>query len=327
MLSLLLVVALSFQLVSADTYIIANDQYVAKIGSGEDTYYFHNDLTGSPIAITDESGNVVRRAEFFPFGLESPSVSSLPNIVKFQGQVFDQIVGLYRPDKDNFQTYDPETGRYLVAGSLRSPSLVDPQGLNLYSYRKNNPYNNLVKNQVLAFFDIPSVAPSIINPRDVFSRPPRSPEMIDESKPIALPDSSPATSSGESSDSSSDTEIVSITIPGVSIDLGISVSIGTPVSIGTQSDPNPTVTCPKCPDDGSYGGGKNSEVIEDASDAPTVDERSSDDIDTSYIEPPKQGPPENFKHSRRDRSSSTSQSTDSKKKQKVYHSTNAPLRK
>jgi len=102
-------------------------------------YYVHNDPLGTPQALTDESGTVVWKADYDPFG--KATVNEDPDgdgnrvtlNVRFPGQYYDQETGLHY---NYFRYYDPATGRYLAS---------DPIGLrgslNTYAYVDANPIN------------------------------------------------------------------------------------------------------------------------------------------------------------------------------------------
>ena len=80
--------------------------------------YVHNDHLGTPQVMTDESGNVVWRAVYDPFGnaaVEPLSTRSLN--ARFPGQYLDQETGLHY---NYYRYYDPVTGRYLTS---------DPRGI------------------------------------------------------------------------------------------------------------------------------------------------------------------------------------------------------
>jgi RHS repeat-associated protein len=94
--------------------------------------YYHNDHLGTPIAMTDESGMLVWKVEYLPFGeLFSTTIATVGNNLRFPGQYFDLYAGLHQNWHRDFQ---PRAGRYLEP---------DPVGLetetNLYPYASNTP--------------------------------------------------------------------------------------------------------------------------------------------------------------------------------------------
>lgn len=103
----------------------------AAVPNGE-LYYIHTDHLGTPQAMTDETGNVVWRATYGPFGQASIDPSSTVKMnIRFPGQYFDQETGLHY---NYFRYYDPGAGRYITS---------DPIGLdggpNTYLYANANP--------------------------------------------------------------------------------------------------------------------------------------------------------------------------------------------
>jgi len=97
-----------------------------------DLSYYHTDHLGTPLAMTDQNGELAWQAEYLPFGeLFSNEISTAGNNLRFPGQYFDSETGLHQ---NWFRDYDPKTGRYVEA---------DPIGLevgtNLFSYVYANP--------------------------------------------------------------------------------------------------------------------------------------------------------------------------------------------
>jgi len=106
--------------------------------------YFHKDAISSIVAITDESGAVLERLSYDPFGKRrSPNGAADPNGLLtsqitehgFTSQEQLDNVGLIHL---NGRIYDPLTGRFLSA----DPYIQDPlnlQSYNRYSYCLNDP--------------------------------------------------------------------------------------------------------------------------------------------------------------------------------------------
>jgi len=97
-------------------------------------YYYHTDHLGAPQAVTDNSGGIVWKADYLPFGkvIVSP-LSTIENNLRFPGQYYDMETGLHY---NWHRYYDPETGRYLTP----DPIGLDG-GMNLYVYVRNGPVN------------------------------------------------------------------------------------------------------------------------------------------------------------------------------------------
>lgn len=111
------------------------------------TYYPHQNSIGSVVFITDETGRIVEKVEYEPYGKprfliptgnpENPyqiqEESTIGNVYLFQGREYDSETGLY-----NFRMryYDPELGRFLS----RDPSGYE-DSMNLYQAFRLNPIN------------------------------------------------------------------------------------------------------------------------------------------------------------------------------------------
>jgi RHS repeat-associated protein len=103
--------------------------------TGPAVTYYHLDAIGSVRALTDGSGTVVIRHDYFPFGEDTQAMTGDP--LRFTSQEIDAESGLhyfqarqYRQIWGRFTTVDPGH----VNGSLE-----DPQGWNGYGYARNNP--------------------------------------------------------------------------------------------------------------------------------------------------------------------------------------------
>jgi len=114
---------------------------------GEVIFFYHTDPAGTPLAMTDASGNVVWRGEYKPFGEEIEITPEPENKLKFVGKEKDKETGLlyfgarYMEGKigrflstDPIGPVDPKTGK------VNTKNLLNPQRLNYYAYGLNNPY-------------------------------------------------------------------------------------------------------------------------------------------------------------------------------------------
>jgi RHS repeat-associated protein len=96
------------------------------------TRYVHPDVSGSPDLITDQTGAVIARPLFDPFG---KSVGSPPNVVTgFTGHRQTEL-GLIDM---RGRYYDPTLGRFLTPDPVTGDSSAS-QALNRYSYVLNRP--------------------------------------------------------------------------------------------------------------------------------------------------------------------------------------------
>lgn len=101
------------------------------------TTYFHNDISGSPLAATDAAGNLLWKENYKPYGEKlSHSPASNTNKIGFHGKTHEDNTGL---SYMGARYYDPVLGRFMG---------VDPVGFqednlhsfNRYTYTNNNPY-------------------------------------------------------------------------------------------------------------------------------------------------------------------------------------------
>ncbi|ENO0460352.1 RHS domain-containing protein [Salmonella enterica] len=89
-------------------------------------YFYHNDVNGAPLRLTDETGGVAWSQSAGPW---SEQTGSVRNPLRFQGQYFDEESGLHY---NRYRYYEPESGRYISADPIGLAG-----GLNLYAYAPN----------------------------------------------------------------------------------------------------------------------------------------------------------------------------------------------
>jgi RHS repeat-associated protein len=90
-------------------YAYLNGQPLAKI-ENNNIYYYHNDHLGTPVLMTNGSGNTVWQGEFKPFGEPMTVTGSITNNLRFPGQYYDSETGLRQ---NWFRDYRAEVGRYV----------------------------------------------------------------------------------------------------------------------------------------------------------------------------------------------------------------------
>jgi len=134
-------------------YIYLFNQPLAKI-ENNNIYYYHNDHLGTPMLMTDGSGNIVWEGEFLPFGEEFSITGTITNNLRFPGQYYDSETGLHQ---NWHRDYKPEVGRYLEADPILQPmvnlSLTDSGCRTVINWiipgRISNPYFYAVNNPCL----------------------------------------------------------------------------------------------------------------------------------------------------------------------------------
>lgn len=100
----------------------------------ESVNYQHADALGSPIAVTDASGQVVSRTEYEPYGTVINNAAY--DGIGYTGHLMDRATGLVQMQQ---RYYDPETGRFLSIDPVEATS-GGLRHFNRYAYAYNNPY-------------------------------------------------------------------------------------------------------------------------------------------------------------------------------------------
>lgn len=107
---------------------------IQRLDGGQSIRYQHTDGLGSPVAVSNESGQVIERAEYEPYG----AVVGDPNYsgIGYAGHVMDGQTGLLQMQQ---RYYDPSLGMFLST----DPVSVDKStawNFCRYCYAANNPY-------------------------------------------------------------------------------------------------------------------------------------------------------------------------------------------
>jgi len=112
------------------------NQYIplATIINGE-IYFYHNDRMGTPRRLTDQTGNIVWRADYLTYGEIRIDKQIIKNPIRYPGQYHDEETGLYY---NRFRYYSPIFGRYISRDPISYYG-----GLNFYLYAQNNPINEI----------------------------------------------------------------------------------------------------------------------------------------------------------------------------------------
>ncbi len=111
--------------------------------SAEQITYHHFDALGSPIAATDEQGNVLWRERYQPYGdriKKEPAAAT--NTRWYTGHPLDPETGL---NYAGARYYDPVIGRFMGMDP-KDFSEGNPHSFNRYNYGNNNPYGYIDPN-------------------------------------------------------------------------------------------------------------------------------------------------------------------------------------
>ncbi len=107
--------------------------------------YYHRDALGNVRVVTDESGQVLERHDYLPFGEEctAGACAANPGITdgqprRFTGKERDRETGL---DYFGARYYAAPVGRFTTVDPVYNwnANLLDPQRWNRYAYGRNNP--------------------------------------------------------------------------------------------------------------------------------------------------------------------------------------------
>ncbi len=134
--------------------------YTMNVFAGEKVYFYHTDPAGTPLAMTDSSGNVVWKADYRPFGEEQNiNPQTRENDMRFVGKEKDKETGLqyfgarYMKDEiGRFISPDPVGPVDPRRSKTNYKMLENPQMLNRYVYSLNNPYRYLDPNGREVYF-------------------------------------------------------------------------------------------------------------------------------------------------------------------------------
>lgn len=107
------------------------------IGATTETpMYYHTDVLGSNVAITDAGQQVIQRSEYEPYGKLLNRGAN--NRLGFTGHVEDATTGLSYMQQ---RYYDPEIPRFLSVDPVTAYDNGDMRHFNRYAYAFNNPYS------------------------------------------------------------------------------------------------------------------------------------------------------------------------------------------
>ena len=99
------------------------------------TTFYHNDALGSVVAASDQSGQLLWRKEYAPFGQQLDSTAENEKLA-YTGKEHDEVTGL---TFFGARYYDPYLGRFMSIDPA-GINPADPFTFNRYGYSNNNPY-------------------------------------------------------------------------------------------------------------------------------------------------------------------------------------------
>ncbi|MGG6462357.1 RHS repeat domain-containing protein [Solilutibacter silvestris] len=103
-------------------------------GQAQVVEYVHTDALGSPVAITNEAGQVIERTDYEPYGsMIGKANNDRPG---YTGHVMDSATGLTYMQQ---RYYDPNIGRFLSTDPVAANASTGAS-FNRYDYANNNPY-------------------------------------------------------------------------------------------------------------------------------------------------------------------------------------------
>jgi RHS repeat-associated protein len=115
--------------------------------SADQVFFYHTDPAGTPLAMTNASGQVVWKADYKPFGEENTVTTNPKNTKEFVGKEKDEETGVYyfgarymEPKIGRFTAVDPVSAVDSRTSKTNAEMLLNPQRLNSYTYALNNPY-------------------------------------------------------------------------------------------------------------------------------------------------------------------------------------------
>ena len=98
--------------------------------------YFHTDALGSVVAASDETGSLLWRKGYSPYGEKLNDGEGKNNAIAYTGKPHDDVTGLTYMGA---RYYDPEIGRFMGMDPA-GVQAANPMSFNRYAYANNNPY-------------------------------------------------------------------------------------------------------------------------------------------------------------------------------------------
>ncbi len=128
----------------------------------EKVTYYHLDALGSPVAATDEQGNLKWREDYRPYGSRlrnEPAAAS--NTRYYTGHPHDEDTGLTYAGA---RYYDPVVGRFMAVDPVEFQETVI-HSFNRYAYGNNNPYLYIDPDgEAASLLSLPAAEACLANP-------------------------------------------------------------------------------------------------------------------------------------------------------------------
>jgi len=100
------------------------------------TTYYHTDSLGSVVAASDDTGSLLWRKSYSPYGEKVADGEGDVNAISFTGKQHDDVTGL---TYFGARYYDPEVGRFMGMDPVGFRKR-NPISFNRYAYANDNPY-------------------------------------------------------------------------------------------------------------------------------------------------------------------------------------------
>jgi len=111
---------------------------LAMVSPSDQSYCYHYNATGSTVAVTNESRDIVNKYAYDPFGNIANQIEAVSQPFKFVGRlgVMAEPNGFYYM---RARYYDPKVGRFIS----EDPIGFSGGDVNLYAYVQNNPLTRI----------------------------------------------------------------------------------------------------------------------------------------------------------------------------------------
>ncbi len=113
--------------------------------------FYHTDPVGTPLMMTDATGEKIWEADYKPFGEEFAIDATQENNRRFVGKERDAETGLnyfgaryMATTAGRFLAVDPVRAVDGFSGEINASIIANPQRLNTYAYSLNNPYKYVI---------------------------------------------------------------------------------------------------------------------------------------------------------------------------------------